>query len=150
MARKEVGTLGVLILCVVVVCLGVVYVATDTRGSVFTNVKVNLDPWAAGSDPECVSYLTPPPSLHCIPYGTIPPTCIRLNCNPWGYDFAGFAGNLIYTPPAGFCDYFACIPSFWSGGGYVVECKDSLYSRSGGNQGACSSDGGVLLPLFSH
>ena len=48
------------------------------------------------------------------------------------------------TPtPAGFCDTHACIPSFASGRGTVVQCSDGLWSHSGGIQGACSGHGGV-------
>jgi hypothetical protein len=48
------------------------------------------------------------------------------------------------TPaPAGFCDTHACIPSFASGHGTIVQCNDGLWSQSGGIAGACSGHGGV-------
>ncbi|HST88105.1 MAG TPA: hypothetical protein VLJ14_06980 [Ktedonobacterales bacterium] len=77
-----------------------------------------------------------------------------VNGNPWGYDFN--QGNVIYSPPAAFCDHFTCIgsppshSSFWSGSGYVVECNDTHYSKSGGVQGACSQHQGVMRILYSH
>jgi hypothetical protein len=80
-----------------------------------------------------------------------PPTatpCPGVNCNPWGYNFN--PGKYIYSPPAGFCSYFSCINNFPNGHGYVVECHDDEYSKSGGIQGACSYHGGVLRPLYSH
>ena len=82
-----------------------------------------------------------------------PPTpCPGVNCNPWGYNFS--PGNLIYYPPANFCSYFSCITSFQEpddpGDGYVVQCADNRFSQSGGEQGACSSHGGVQRPLYSH
>ena len=41
------------------------------------------------------------------------------------------------TPtPAGFCDTHACIPSFASGHGTIVQCNDGLWSQSGGIPGA--------------
>ena len=40
------------------------------------------------------------------------------------------------TPtPAGFCDTHACIPSFASGHGTIVQCNDGLWSQSGGIPG---------------
>ena len=57
-----------------------------------------------------------------------------INGNPWGYDFN--LGNLIYTPPSGFCNYFNCIATFYApddpGDGYIVECQDGTFSQSGG------------------
>jgi hypothetical protein len=45
--------------------------------------------------------------------------------------------------PASFCDRPDCIPSFYEGSGSIVQCADGQWSRSGGNQGACSHHGGV-------
>lgn len=68
--------------------------------------------------------------------------------NPWNYNFCG--GNVIKSPPANFCDYFNCIPSFWKSAlGYVDQCVDGTYSHSGGRSGACSSHGGERRPLYS-
>jgi hypothetical protein len=41
-----------------------------------------------------------------------------------------------------FCDTHACIPNFYNGSGYVVQCNDGMWSHSGGEPGACSYDGG--------
>ena len=68
--------------------------------------------------------------------------------NPWCYSFA--PGSLIYSPPGNFCAYFACISSFWNGSGYVEECNDGDYSKSGGRSGSCSHHGGNMRPLYSH
>jgi hypothetical protein len=68
--------------------------------------------------------------------------------NPWNYTLCG--GNLITSPPSNICNYFNCIPGFWdSTNGYVVQCVDSMYSHSGGRQGACSSHRGESRPLYS-
>jgi hypothetical protein len=79
-----------------------------------------------------------------------PTPCPGVNCNPWGYNFDATNGSLIYSPPADFCSYFECISSFWEGKGYVVECNDGMYSKSGGIRGACSYHGGVWRPLYAH
>jgi len=85
------------------------------------------------------------------PKPTSPP-CQAINGNPWCYNFV--PGKLIYYPPSGFCNYFACIASFYGsddpGDGYIVECNDGSYSQSGGERGACSYHGGVQRPLYSH
>ena len=68
--------------------------------------------------------------------------------NPWGYNFE--TGNVIYSPPSNFCNYFPCILSFGNGSGYVIECADGKFSKSGGRPGACSQHGGYSRTLFSH
>jgi hypothetical protein len=77
-------------------------------------------------------------------------------CNPWGYNFDPTGGSQITSPPSTFCSYFACIGSppaytnFWSGQGYVVECQDTLFSKTGGTQNSCSHHGGELRTLYAH
>ena len=79
----------------------------------------------------------------------LPTPCPGVNCNPWGYNFT--PGALIYSPPATFCQYFACIPSFWNfTNGYVIECRDGLFSHSGGRRGSCSFHHGDWRPLYAH
>jgi hypothetical protein len=91
----------------------------------------------------------PTPTDTLIPTPTDTPTpCPGVNCNPWGYNFS--PGNFIYSPPSAFCHYFSCSNNFPHGHGYVVECKDGEYSKSGGIQSACSDHGGVMRPLYSH
>ena len=83
-----------------------------------------------------------------VPPPPPPPSTCGAPANPWGYNFCG--GNLIYSPPGTFCNYFNCIPSFWKSTlGYVDECHDGTYSHSGGRQGACSYHGGEMRPLYS-
>ncbi|SRR6266487_2105324 len=91
----------------------------------------------------------PTPTDTPTPTPTDTPTpCPGVNCNPWGYNFS--PGNYIYSPPSAFCHYFSCINNFFKGHGYVVECKDGEYSKSGGGQGACANLGDVMHPLYSH
>jgi hypothetical protein len=66
--------------------------------------------------------------------------------NPWGYNFCG--GATITSPPGDFCQYFNCIGNFWNGRGYVIECNDATYSKSGGIRGSCSYHQGDLRPLY--
>jgi hypothetical protein len=61
------------------------------------------------------------------------------------------------NPPKAFCSYFACIgtppgyTTFWSGTGYVVECVDNKFLKTGGgNHNPCSQDGGYLRTLYQH
>ena len=71
-----------------------------------------------------------------------------INHNPWGYDFT--PGTPIYHPPATFCTYFPCAPSFFQNNGYVVLCNDGKYSLSGGTYTACLYDDGVKQLLYAH
>ena len=68
--------------------------------------------------------------------------------NPWSYDFE--QGSTIASPPAEFCNYFNCITNFGNGKGYVEECKDAMYSKSGGVSGSCSGHSGNNRILYSH
>ncbi len=77
-----------------------------------------------------------------------PTHCVGVNNNPWCYDFS--PGNYIYNPPSSFCSYFSCISTFWNGRGFVNECSDGSYSKSGGIRGDCSYHGGEERPLYSH
>lgn len=91
---------------------------------------------------------TPVPTQAPAPTPTTAPST-GVNGNPWGYNFN--PGNLIYSPPAAFCDYFACVSTFWTATrGYVAECVNGSYTHSGGVSGACSRDGGVQAILYSH
>ncbi len=97
---------------------------------------------------------TPHPTRPPVPTPTRPPAptpthCVGVNNNPWCYDFR--PGNLIYNPPSAFCNYFICVSTFWTANhGYVAECADTHFTHSGGVGGACSHNGGVLRPLYSH
>ncbi len=87
---------------------------------------------------------TPAPTQ--LPATTAPNLC-GAPSNPWGYNFCG--GNLITVPPSNFCSYFNCIASFWNGVGYVIQCLDLTFSKSGGRSGACSQHGGNYRALYS-
>ena len=68
--------------------------------------------------------------------------------NPWGYNFCG-RGGYISNPPSDFCSYFNCIANFPNGTGYVEQCQDGMFSKSGGHSGSCSHHGGNKQPLYS-
>jgi len=89
----------------------------------------------------------PAPTAPPPPPPTQPPanTC-GAPPNPWNYGFC--SGTDITNPPGTFCDYFACINNFWNGVGYVIECTDGMYSKSGGRSGACSYHQGVWRALL--
>ncbi|SCE78535.1 hypothetical protein GA0070607_1546 [Micromonospora coriariae] len=61
--------------------------------------------------------------------------------NPLGYDFCG--GTRIRRPAAEVCDWFDCVPQFWAGRGYLVQCRDGSISLTGGRSNACAEHRGV-------
>lgn len=65
--------------------------------------------------------------------------------NPYGYNFCG--GATISNPPGDICDYLDCIDNFWNGKGYIEQCQDGMFGKSGGIQGSCSHHGGNRRPL---
>jgi hypothetical protein len=94
---------------------------------------------------------TPIPTVAPVQQATPTPTPERgVNNNPWGYNFD--PGQLIYNPPAQFCSYFKCARDFsWQWvHGYVVECNDLSFSRTGGTRFACAWDDGVKRKLYAH
>jgi len=91
---------------------------------------------------------SPPPAL--LPSTVPPPQVVNLcgaPSNPWNYNFC--SGSLIKAPSSGFCSYFNCISSFAQGTGYVVQCVDGTFSKSGGHTGVCSQHGGFKRNLYS-
>ncbi|SRR5581483_1373490 len=83
------------------------------------------------------------------PAPTQAPTKTGIGGNPYGYDLNA-PGNLIYNPPADLCTYISCIANYPNGTGYVVECQDAMFSKSGGRPGSCSKHGGDKQPLYAH
>jgi hypothetical protein len=79
-------------------------------------------------------------------------------CSDHGGETANTAGGSSFSPspspasppaPSGvsdFCSAHTCIPNFYNGDGYIVQCQDGEWSHSGGEPGACSYHGGVSAP----
>lgn len=67
--------------------------------------------------------------------------------NPYGYNYCG--GSYINDPPADVCDWFDCVPTFWNGKGYVVQCEDGLVSMTGVPGGPCADHGGTRRPVYA-
>ncbi|NGM16102.1 hypothetical protein ENC19_27465 [Verrucosispora sp. CWR15] len=61
--------------------------------------------------------------------------------NPMGYDFCG--GERVREPAREVCDHFDCVPGFWEGRGYLVQCGNGKVSLAGGSPRACGLHGGV-------
>ena len=109
-------------------------------------------PTLAPTSPPTPQPATPTPVRTVAPVAvTAPPPAPVNTCgaaaNPWGYTFCG--GSFIASPAGTFCSYFNCIASFWNGTGYVMQCADATFSKSGGKSGSCSSHGGNSRALYS-
>lgn len=76
-----------------------------------------------------------------------PATLCGAPANPWNYTFC--SGSFITAPPSTFCNYFNCIANFWNGVGYVMQCGDLTFSKSGGRSGSCSQHGGNNRALYA-
>ncbi|SCL53690.1 hypothetical protein GA0070606_2162 [Micromonospora citrea] len=66
--------------------------------------------------------------------------------NPMGYDFCG--GDRVRRPAAEVCDFFDCVPEFWAGRGYLVQCRDGSVSLTGGRRDACAEHDGVRRTVW--
>ncbi|MEU4479412.1 hypothetical protein AB0F68_15310 [Micromonospora sp. NPDC023966] len=67
--------------------------------------------------------------------------------NPYGYDFCG--GQRIRKPAAGICDWFECVPGFWSGRGWLVQCRDGTVSLTGGQRDSCADNRGYRRTFWT-
>ncbi len=88
---------------------------------------------------------TPAPATAATPAPAAASLC-GAPSNPWSYSFC--TGSFIYSPPSNFCSYFDCIANFWNGVGYVIQCSDLRFSKSGGRSGSCSQHGGNYRALY--
>ncbi|SCF35001.1 hypothetical protein GA0074695_5914 [Micromonospora viridifaciens] len=68
--------------------------------------------------------------------------------NPFGYDFCG-GGQRIRKPARGVCDWFDCVPGFWSGRGWLVQCRDGKVSLTGGRRDACTGHRGFRRTVWT-
>lgn len=57
--------------------------------------------------------------------------------------------RVIFDPPADFCLYFGCIGNFGNSAGYVMQCRDGLFSTAGGRSGSCSGHGGNSRAIYT-
>ncbi|MFR9778131.1 hypothetical protein ACL02O_19015 [Micromonospora sp. MS34] len=67
--------------------------------------------------------------------------------NPYGYDFCG--GSRIREPAEGVCDWFDCVPGFWSGRGWLVQCRDGTVSLTGGQRDSCAGHRGFRRTVWT-
>ncbi|MDQ2836136.1 MAG: hypothetical protein M3Y42_00280 [Actinomycetota bacterium] len=86
------------------------------------------------------------PTVHAAPTRPVAAGLCGAPANPFGYNFC--SGNVIYSPDPAVCGYFSCIPNFSNGKGYLEQCRDGMYSMSGGRSGACSYHGGENRPVL--
>jgi hypothetical protein len=63
--------------------------------------------------------------------------------NPYGYHYCA-SGLPVGDPEPGVCGYFRCTADFWSGTGFMVQCRDDSVTMSGGRADACVLHRGVL------
>ncbi|WP_431882213.1 hypothetical protein [Micromonospora gifhornensis] len=66
--------------------------------------------------------------------------------NPMGYDFC--SGERIREPDPQVCEHFDCVPGFWEGRGYLVQCANGKISLAGGSPRACGLHGGVRRTVW--
>jgi hypothetical protein len=69
--------------------------------------------------------------------------------NPFGFDFCAPGTNVSLAPP-GFCSYFRCVSGFDRGTGYVTQCVDGMFSKTGGMPDVCARHAGELRALLAH
>jgi hypothetical protein len=75
-----------------------------------------------------------------------PPNLCGAPPNPYGYNFCG--GSVINRPPSDICSYLNCVTKFPDGNGFIIECKDSTFSTTGGTKSVCAKHNGYLQTLY--
>ncbi|MCW3839187.1 hypothetical protein ONA70_03630 [Micromonospora yasonensis] len=120
--------------------------ATTTPGAPQLGPVVRVDQTTAPKPHRSRTTPTASPSRDAAP----PPGAER-RCgapvNPFGYDFCG--GSRIRTPARGVCDWFDCVPGFWSGRGWLVQCRDGTVSLTGGQRDACADNRGFRRTVWT-
>ncbi|MBQ0903119.1 hypothetical protein [Micromonospora sp. U21] len=101
-------------------------------------VPALVRPAAAPSAPRTSQ--KPAKSPRPLPTAAGDPRC-GAPVNPLGYDFC--SGTRIRRPAVEVCDWFDCVPQFWAGRGYLVQCRDGSVSLTGGRSNACAEHRGV-------
>jgi hypothetical protein len=135
---------------------GMATATTDAASDVSATTSASTA--TVNAQPTSTAQAQPTTTPRPRPTNTLTPTAppCAAPCNPWGYNFDPIGGATITSPPAAFCSYFTCVGSppayttFWSGKGYVVECQDGSFSKTGGVHDACSQDGGYSRTLYAH
>jgi hypothetical protein len=89
------------------------------------------------SSPPTTTTPQPPPP---------PPNLCGAPPNPYGYNFCG--GSPLADPASNICSYLDCVANFFNGKGFVVECQDNTFSKSGGTKAVCSKHVGYLQTLY--
>jgi hypothetical protein len=127
--------------------------ATSVATSPTASATLASAPPTLATTPPATTAQTPSPSPARTPTPSTPAPAATANlcgapANPWGYNFCG-RGTTIALPPSNFCSFFNCIASFTGGRGYVTECRDGSFSKSGGISGSCSGHGGSGRTLYA-
>jgi hypothetical protein len=127
--------------------VAVTQTTANAPAALLTPSPTSAAPVATVTSPTTPTSATAPKAPPAPPPGS---SLCGAPANPWNFGFCS-GGSTISNPPNDFCVYFHCIDSFWKNtNGYVMECKDQMFSHSGGVQGSCSYHGGNNRPLKQH
>jgi hypothetical protein len=55
---------------------------------------------------------------------------------------------VITNPASDICSYLNCVAKFADGQGFVVECQDNTFSKTGGTGDVCPKHEGYLQTLY--
>jgi hypothetical protein len=80
---------------------------------------------------------TPTPGAIATPTTSVATAVATAAQNP-----ASYLGST--NPPPNFCSFAACVPNFFQDPGFVVQCADGLYSKTGGTTSVCPGRGGAV------
>lgn len=117
---------------------------TETTMPASSSTPTRTPPTSTTNNPAAVPTPTKAPTGHrCTLQNTCP--------NPWGFVLGCACGNWhkLTIAPAGFCDYFACLPTFFHEQGIITACMDGLLSHAGGLPDVCSGHGGMMAYLYA-
>lgn len=125
---------------------GTPLVATSNTSQSTTGLNAPSQNASAASTPPATSTATQPKPPTTTQATASKPSLCGAPVNPFGYNLCGRGGYIYNASPARVCSYFNCVANFGNSPGYMIECKDSTYSTSGG---ACSDHKGVWRPVYS-
>ncbi|MCW3817793.1 hypothetical protein ONA91_25410 [Micromonospora sp. DR5-3] len=117
--------------------------ATPTPTPLVIAPAVRVEPTAAPKP----RHTTPAPTSSRAPRPAVVERRCGAPANPFGYDFCG--GSRVRKPARGVCDWFDCVPRFWSGRGWLVQCRDGTVSLTGGQRDSCAGHRGYRRTVWS-
>lgn len=159
------GCLSLIVILIACSIFGYLASAIGGRNSAAIESQISTPTITQAIQPQAA---TPKPTVTLTPTPTFTPTielqqqiptqspvppmqiCNGTLVDGMCYSFDPTGGALVYSPAPDFCGSFSCIANFPNGRGYVIECNDGMFSKTGGISTSCNHHKGNMRPIYQH